>query len=97
MATRDEILTLLGTLKTDLSSRYKVRRIGIFGSYARSEAVPGSDVDILVDFNPRADFFDLIDLSLFLEERIGKKMDLATPRALRPEVRERVLRDVVYV
>lgn len=64
MATRDDILTLLGTLKNDLSSRYKVRRIGIFGSYARSEAVPGSDVDILVDFNPGADLFDLIDLSI---------------------------------
>lgn len=63
MVTRDEILTLLSTLKNDLSTRYKVRRIGIFGSYARSEAVPGSDVDILVDFNPGADFFDLIDLS----------------------------------
>ncbi len=97
MTTRDEILDLLRAIKSDLTSRYKVRRIGVFGSYARKEARQDSDVDILVDFDSGADLFDLVDLSLYLEEKIGKKVDLATPRALRREMRERVLRDVVYI
>ena len=96
MTPRDEILDLLRSLQTDLSVRYKVRRIGIFGSFARVESRPDSDVDILVDFNPGADLFDLIELSQYLEEKIGRHVDLATPRALRPEIRESVFRDVVY-
>lgn len=97
MTSRDEILDILRSLKSDLVSRYRVRRIGVFGSYARKEAGPDSDVDILVDFNPGADLFDLIELSSYLEEKIGRHVDLATPRALRPEVRESVFHDVVYV
>jgi predicted nucleotidyltransferase len=97
MTPLDETLDLLRSLKGDLTSRYKVRRIGIFGSFARIESRPDSDVDILVDFNPGADLFDLIELSQYLEEKIGRHVDLATPRALRPEIRESVFRDVVYV
>jgi len=96
MTPRDEILDLLRSLQSDLTVRYKVRRIGIFGSFARIESGPDSDVDLLVDFNPGADLFDLIELSQYLEEKIGRHVDLATPRALRPEIRESVFRDVVY-
>lgn len=94
--TRDEILDLLRSLKDDLTARYKVRRIGLFGSFARKEARDDSDVDILVDFNEGADLFDLIELSQYLEEKIGRHVDLATPRALRPEIRDGIYRDVVY-
>lgn len=97
MTPRDETLDLLRSLKSDLTSRYKVRRIGVFGSFARIESRTDSDVDILVDFNPGADLFDLIELSQYLEEKIGRHVDLATPRALRPEIRESVFRDIVYV
>ena len=97
MTSRDEILDILRSLKNDLTSRYRVRSIGVFGSFARKEAGADSDVDILVDFNPGADLFDLIELSQYLEEKIGRRVDLATPRALRPEIREGVFRDVVYV
>jgi len=97
MTSRDEILDILRSLKNDLASRYRVRSIGVFGSFARKEAGADSDVDILVDFNPGADLFDLIELSQYLEEKIGRRVDLATPRALRPEIREGVFRDVVYV
>ena len=78
--TRDEILDLLRSLQDDLTARYKVRRIGVFGSFARKEARDDSDVDILVDFKEGADLFDLIELSLYLEKKIGRHVDLATPR-----------------
>jgi predicted nucleotidyltransferase len=83
-------------LKSHLTARYKVRRIGVFGSFARREARPDSDVDLLVDFEKGADLFDLIELSEYLEEKIGRRVDLATPRALRPEIRDGIYRDVVY-
>jgi hypothetical protein len=94
--TRDEILALLRSLQDDLTSRYKVRRIGVFGSFARKEARDDSDVDILVDFKEGADLFDLIELSQYLEEKIGRHVDLATSRTLRPEIRDGIFRDVVY-
>jgi len=96
MTTLDEILDLLRSLKSDLTLRYKVSTIGVFGSYARKEARAESDVDILVEFREGADLFDLIELSQYLEEKIGRHVDLATPRALRQEIREGVFRDVVY-
>jgi hypothetical protein len=96
MTTLNEILDLLRSLKSDLTLRYKVRTIGVFGSYARKEARAESDVDILVEFKEGADLFDLIELSQYLEEKIGRHVDLATPRALRQEIRECVFRDVVY-
>jgi hypothetical protein len=96
MTSRDEILDLLKSIKSDLTARYKVRSIGIFGSFARREGRADSDVDILVDFKEGADLFDLIELSEYLEEKIGRHVDLATPRALRPEIRDGVYRDVVY-
>ncbi|MFA4860957.1 nucleotidyltransferase family protein [Methanoregula sp.] len=96
MTSRDEILDLLKSLRSDLTARYKVRTIGVFGSFARREARPDSDVDILVDFKEDADLFDLIELSQYLEEKIGRHVDLATPGALRPELRDGIYRDVVY-
>jgi uncharacterized protein len=96
MLSCDEILDLLRSLQSDLTVRYKVRRIGVFGSCARREVRPDSDVDILVDFKDGADLFDLVELSDYLEEKIGRHVDLATPRALRPEIRDNVYRDVVY-
>lgn len=96
MTSRDEILDQLKSLKSDLTARYKVCSIGVFGSFARREARADSDVDILVDFKEGADLFDLIELSQFLEEKIERHVDLATPRALRPEIRDGIYRDVVY-
>lgn len=96
MTSREEILDLLKSMKSDLTARYKVRSIGVFGSFARREARADSDVDILVDFKDGADLFDLIELSEYLEEKFGRHVDLATPRALRPEIRDGIYRDVVY-
>ena len=68
----------------------------MFSSFARKEARDDSDVDILVDFKEGADLFDLIELSPYLEKKIGRRVNLATSRALRPEIRDGIFRDVVY-
>jgi predicted nucleotidyltransferase len=78
--------------------RFGVREIGLFGSVARGEAGVGSDVDILVDYRPdaRPDLFEFIDLKEHLERLIGRRVDLVTPAALHPRLRDRILAEAVY-
>ena len=94
---RDEILETLGRLNPELRSTFKVRRIGLFGSFARQEQRPDSDIDLLVDFSEDADLFDLIELKYFLEDRLGHRVDIVPERALRDELRQSVHADVCYV
>ena len=70
-----------------------VARLQVFGSVARGEAGPDSDVDLLVDLRSDLDLFDFIDVKLFLEDVLGCKVDLVEPDALKARVRERVLRE----
>ena len=81
--------------KPILEERYFVKRIGIFGSYARDEQKQESDVDIIVEFT-RPVGFKFIELKLYLEEILDKKVDLVTPNALKPQIKESVLKEVSY-
>jgi len=91
----EELLVKLGALKPEVATRYKVREIALFGSFVRGEQGGASDVDVLVDFEEGADLFDLVGLALFLEEELQRKVDVVPKRALRAELRETVLREVV--
>ncbi|MEP0761263.1 MAG: nucleotidyltransferase family protein [Chloroflexota bacterium] len=93
----EQLLVLLGKLKPELSARYRVREIGLFGSFVRAQQSEASDIDILVDFDENADLFDLVGLALFLEERLQRKVDVVSKSALREELRESVLQEVVLV
>lgn len=97
MTERTEVL---GRLRADRSSldRFGVRSIALFGSVARGEAGPESDVDILVDYraDARPDLFEFIDLKEYLEELVGRRVDLVTPAALHPRLRDRILADAIY-
>jgi predicted nucleotidyltransferase len=73
-----------------------VKKIGLFGSYLRGEQKEGSDIDILTDFRDDADLIDLVGLALFLEERLQQKVDIVPENALREELKELILKDVVY-
>ena len=97
MTTRTEILEKLTPLTGELKRGYKVKRIGLFGSYARSEQRPESDIDLLVDFADDADLFDLAKLKNFLEEQLCHRVDIVPERALRDELKKAVLADVRYV
>jgi hypothetical protein len=92
-----EIINLLKDLKNYLSEKYKVKEIGIFGSIIREERTETSDIDVLVDFEMGADLLDLVGLGQFLEEKLGCKVDVIPKRALRKEIREYVLQEVVQV
>jgi len=91
----EELLVKLGALKPEVATRYKVREIALFGSFVRGEQGGASDIDVLVDFEEGADLFDLVGLALFLEEELQRKVDVVPKRALRAELRETVLREVV--
>jgi uncharacterized protein len=76
--------------------KYKIRELGIFGSAARGEATPESDVDILLEFLPDSgmSLFRLEDLNRELEELLGRKVDLASKKGLKDRVRPYVMRDL---
>ena len=97
MISKEEIMNTLARATVEIQGRYKVRRIGLFGSYARREQHPESDIDLLVDFSEDADLFDLAGLKYFLEELLHQRVDIVPERALRDELRSSVLRDVSYV
>ncbi len=85
----------LRDLKPILEKNYKVKSIGLFGSFARDEANEDSDVDILVQFSEDIGW-EFIDLKRFLEESLEREVDLVTVEALKSELKEEILRDVIY-
>jgi predicted nucleotidyltransferase len=80
-----------------IKGKYHVKKIGIFGSFARSEAKEGSDIDVLVEFESGCKTFDnFMDLKFYLEDLFSRKVDLVTIEALRPQLKENILREVSY-
>lgn len=73
---------------SELRNAYRVSRLGIFGSFARGEANELSDVDILVEFSDSVDLFHFIRLQCHLSGILGRKVDLVTPEALKPEIKD---------
>ncbi len=97
MRSKEEILKILDEIKEEVSKRYKVEKIGLFGSFVREGQKPGSDIDVLVRFGEGADLLDLVGLGLFLEETLKQKVDVVPEDALKYELRESVLKQVAYV
>lgn len=95
MKTRKKVEETLKRYKPLLMEQFKVKEIGIFGSYIRGEESEKSDVDILVEFYDPIGW-EFIDLKEFLEEILGKKVDLVTVRALKPQLKDKILKEVVY-
>lgn len=92
-----ELLEQLQKHTIILADKYQVDKIGVFGSFARGEATETSDVDILVEFNEVVDLFHFVRLQIYLTDTLGKKVDLVTPDALKPLIKEKILREVLYI
>ena len=81
----------------DHIKKYGVRKIGVFGSFAKKKQHSKSDVDILVEFNPlRKTFDNYMDLKFFFENLFHRKVDLVMESALKLRIKNRVLSEVVY-
>jgi predicted nucleotidyltransferase len=94
---REQLLAKLRELKPDLTARYKVKTIGIFGSFVRGEQSQASDIDVLVSFEEDADLFDFVGLAQFLEDQLQRNVDVVPQDALKLELRDAVFREVVSV
>ncbi|MEA2054624.1 MAG: nucleotidyltransferase family protein [Candidatus Thermoplasmatota archaeon] len=96
MEKQKEIEEILKKHKAFLRKKFKVKKIGVFGSYIRGEESEESDIDILVEFYEQIGW-EFIDLKEFLEKILGKKVDLVTVKALKPQLKDKILEEVVYM
>jgi uncharacterized protein len=93
---RELVLTILRQNQAEISA-YGVKNLALFGSVARGEARPGSDVDLLVEFNRPVGLFGLVALQQRLEGLLGCPVDIGTPDSLKTSIRSRVLEECVHV
>jgi predicted nucleotidyltransferase len=77
--------------------RYRVKKIAIFGSYARGEAKPESDIDILVEFSERKSLLDLVGIEQELTEALGVKADLLTEKSISPYLIDRIKKEMKVI
>lgn len=97
MKTRDEILAVLRNERPHLVECYGVQSLALFGSVARGEATPASDVDLLFEFQRRVGLFDLFALQDELGALLGCPVDVGTARSLKPRIRDQILDEAIYV
>ena len=90
-----EIIKTLFSLKAEIKKKFKADLKGIFGSFVRSEEQPDSDIDILVDFLPAATLFDMAELTLFLEDKLHRSVDLVPESGIRQELRQNILQEAI--
>jgi len=93
----DDVRQKIGNLKPIIRERYKVRTIGVFGSYVRGEAKEKSDLDVLVDFSKPISLLKFVELENFLSDSIGVRVDLVMKNALKPRIGKHILEEVVAV
>ena len=93
---RQIVLTRLRD-RLDTLHSFGVRSLALFGSIARDEATETSDLDFLVEFEGAATFDRYMDLKFFLEDLLGKPVDLVTKRSLKPQIQQTVLQEAIDV
>ncbi len=83
--------------KAELREKFKVKTIGVFGSYVRGEQKRGSDVDVLVEFEEPIGLFEFMDLEEHLSKLLVVKVDLVSKKALKAYIGKRILEEVVIL
>jgi uncharacterized protein len=96
MKSISEIKLLLQLNKQNLMKKYSLKSLALFGSFVRNEATENSDLDILVEFDKPIGL-EFVLLADELEEILGVKVDLVTPKALKPKMFEYIKQDLEYV
>ncbi|MDD1689336.1 MAG: nucleotidyltransferase family protein [Methanoregula sp.] len=92
-----DVLSLLREHEPELKEQFGVAKIGILGSFARGEARPDSDVDVLVTFQDGKKTFDnFMGTRFYLEDLFRRKVDLVTDAALKPLIRDPIMQEVIY-
>jgi len=92
-----EITTILREHLPELREQYKVKSLGLFGSYVRAEQLRRSDLDLLVDFEEAPTLLQLSALQRQLSDLVGVKVDLVLKRTLKPAIGEVILSEAIYI
>ena len=96
MYTSNEIMKILNS-NMDNIEKFRVSKVGLFGSFARDEQNDASDVDILVEFEDGHENFDnYMDLKFYLEELFERKVDVVIFNSIKPSLRSGIMRSVIY-
>jgi len=94
---KDYIINFISTQKPELQRKYGIKRIGLFGSYARDYAKKDSDIDIVVELE-KPDLFMMIGVKQFLEDSLGTHVDIVRLRdKMNLALRKRIEKDAIYV
>jgi predicted nucleotidyltransferase len=93
-----KIIDILKKHEKELKERYRIKKMGVFGSYLRGEAKEGSDVDILVEFEQDVDIglLKFVEIENHLSDLLGVKVDLVEKSALKPRIGKHILKEVIY-
>ncbi len=94
MTTREELLAILHGQRELLATRYPIKRLALFGSWARGDAVEDSDVDVLVEVDPSIGL-RFVDLADEIERAVGRRVDLVSRRAIKPSLWKRIEPELV--
>ncbi|MDH4129482.1 MAG: nucleotidyltransferase family protein [Spirochaetota bacterium] len=93
--TLENILKQIKKVLPELKEKYKIKSLGVFGSYVRGEQNKKSDIDILVEFNETPGFFDFIELEDELKKLLKIKVDLVSKKSLKVRIGKEILKEVI--
>jgi hypothetical protein len=93
--TTDTILNQLQARRNEMQTRFRLRRIALFGSYLHGKQTPNSDIDFLVEMD-RPDFDAYMELKFYLEDLFGKPVDLVLPETIKPRIKSSILKEALY-
>ncbi len=90
-----EVLAVIEAHRTVLETTYKVKSLAVFGSVARDEARPDSDVDLLVEFDGPVGLFHFVEVKEYLKRILGRPVDLVMREGLKRQLKDRILKEAV--
>jgi len=93
----EKIRKILEENRSILEKSFKVKGIGIFGSYLKNNQKDESDLDILVEFREPVGFFKFLELEEHFEHLLGVKVELVSRKALKPKIGEHILEEVTFI
>ncbi|XES76404.1 MAG: nucleotidyltransferase family protein [Candidatus Bathyarchaeia archaeon] len=97
MQDAENIKRILTMHKAELKRKFKVKTLGVFGSYIRGEQKSTSDIDVLVEFSEPVGLFEFMKLENYLSDLLSVKVDLVSKKGLKPHIGERILEEVVMI
>ncbi len=95
----EEITNILKKHKEELKAKYKIKEIGVFGSWVRGEQNSESDIDIIIEFESgaRISLLDFVEIENYLSDLLAAKVDLVEKSALKPRIGKRILNELIIL